>query len=154
MQLFEELSRIEDTDDESLHSYHEDVIEYISQIVSRTTIIHTPRDFDPKRDIDDHDSLVESLLDLTKYDSNALLFKSFATLHRIVNTNSEILRLAEESTLLLDRSSIALANYLRLRLTDLRELGADVIDSTDMKYVSLPILMAIVLMSIQTEYSM
>jgi hypothetical protein len=132
VQLFEALLRAKT--DQQLYALRPQVIEYIYQIVTHTSVILTQHDLDTARDVEDHNSLVESLLDLTNYEDNALLSKAFEMLHRIVNTNSEIFRLAEEAIILVEPSSIELVNYLDMHMSDFRDLGAGIIDSTDMKY--------------------
>ena len=130
MELFEAMMAAKN--DQELFALRPHVMEYIHDIVLKSSVIITEHDLDIMRDREDHNSLVESLFDLTNYDDTKLLGKAFEMLHRIINTNSEIFRLAEESRLLIEPTSLALVDYMDRHMSDFRDLGAGIVEHSDM----------------------
>jgi hypothetical protein len=121
------------TTDEELFALRSRVMSYIKDMVLETSVIITEHDLDFMRNPEDHNSIVESLLDLTYYDDDKLLAKSFNMLHRIINTNSEIFRLAEKAKMLIEPTSLELVHYLEQVLSKFRERGAGIIEPSRMR---------------------
>lgn len=122
------------TDPKEVLALRPSVMKYLERLIAQTDLILQGERLDKPREENNTSSIVETLLDVAKYQSLRLLTSSFVLLNRLFCRVDTLFSLAERSRLLFDRESAALMKTLFAYLPQIRLIAVGRIEALEVPH--------------------
>ena len=121
-------------DHDTIQHYRSDIIQYLDEIIGECDWVLGSEHLDTlTHNSGKPGSFIAALLDLTNYEHEAIVVKSFEIIYRFFNATHTLFSEALRVQLLMNDESRKFAHYLDEHLPVLRRLGAGMVEESDQR---------------------